>query len=401
MARFSASDPLSLAAMVSASNASAIVQSQAGASSTSGDPAGMHLTARHPTMTMELQEHLMTRQRQFQQAHLAQVQLNQAQAQANAQVQAEAQAAAAAAALANEVGVGNEMNGTITGRRTRASAKMAATLPPASLSSSMDQSPAAFLRDMAGIMQQQQQQEQQNRAQIQMQQQAAAVVAANVAQARQNAVNVNNSFFPYTTPQIAAAAAAAAAAASTSSIPSNGATAFTQHHVASLAASNTAAANAVAAMAAIKNESMSQARPKSHSHSHSSSSTSSPSSSRSKKSAPKPSNEEDEKRPLDVLMSALDGDPSKPSGGKRKNNQEKELQNKRVFGGPGADKVLQAAETATNDGKPYACTWAGCSKAFKQMAHLKIHERCHTGDKPYVSSFVIDFDLTDCSEMQS
>jgi hypothetical protein len=35
--------------------------------------------------------------------------------------------------------------------------------------------------------------------------------------------------------------------------------------------------------------------------------------------------------------------------------------------------------------KRYQCTINGCSKSFYQKTHLDIHERAHTGDKPYVS----------------
>jgi len=36
--------------------------------------------------------------------------------------------------------------------------------------------------------------------------------------------------------------------------------------------------------------------------------------------------------------------------------------------------------------KRYQCKITGCSKSFYQKTHLDIHERAHTGDKPYVST---------------
>jgi hypothetical protein len=38
-----------------------------------------------------------------------------------------------------------------------------------------------------------------------------------------------------------------------------------------------------------------------------------------------------------------------------------------------------------DDKKRYVCTIEDCSKSFYQKTHLDIHERSHTGDKPYVS----------------
>jgi hypothetical protein len=35
--------------------------------------------------------------------------------------------------------------------------------------------------------------------------------------------------------------------------------------------------------------------------------------------------------------------------------------------------------------KRYLCTIEGCAKSFYQKTHLDIHERAHTGAKPYVS----------------
>lgn len=40
-----------------------------------------------------------------------------------------------------------------------------------------------------------------------------------------------------------------------------------------------------------------------------------------------------------------------------------------------------------NDKKRYVCTMEECSKSFYQKTHLDIHERSHTGAKPYVRIF--------------
>ncbi|RUS13398.1 hypothetical protein BC937DRAFT_95385 [Endogone sp. FLAS-F59071] len=40
---------------------------------------------------------------------------------------------------------------------------------------------------------------------------------------------------------------------------------------------------------------------------------------------------------------------------------------------------------ASGERKIYACEFEGCNKHFMQLAHLRIHERCHTGLRPYVS----------------
>jgi hypothetical protein len=51
------------------------------------------------------------------------------------------------------------------------------------------------------------------------------------------------------------------------------------------------------------------------------------------------------------------------------------------------DENLQEENTLNQKGgkKRYQCTINGCSKSFYQKTHLDIHERSHTGYKPYVS----------------
>jgi uncharacterized Zn-finger protein len=41
--------------------------------------------------------------------------------------------------------------------------------------------------------------------------------------------------------------------------------------------------------------------------------------------------------------------------------------------------------------KRYICEIAGCDKRFSQKTHLEIHERKHTGDKPYVGDPFISY----------
>jgi hypothetical protein len=41
--------------------------------------------------------------------------------------------------------------------------------------------------------------------------------------------------------------------------------------------------------------------------------------------------------------------------------------------------------------KRYSCTIENCTKSFYQKTHLDIHERAHTGVKPYVSKTFCKF----------
>lgn len=41
--------------------------------------------------------------------------------------------------------------------------------------------------------------------------------------------------------------------------------------------------------------------------------------------------------------------------------------------------------------KRYICNGPNCNKSFTQKTHLDIHRRTHTGDKPYVSRWPLDF----------
>ena len=47
--------------------------------------------------------------------------------------------------------------------------------------------------------------------------------------------------------------------------------------------------------------------------------------------------------------------------------------------------VQEDSSSPKNSKKRYQCTIANCSKIFYQQTHLDIHERAHTGVKPYVS----------------
>jgi uncharacterized Zn-finger protein len=43
-----------------------------------------------------------------------------------------------------------------------------------------------------------------------------------------------------------------------------------------------------------------------------------------------------------------------------------------------------AAEDATTENRPFACTYPGCTRRFKRKYTLKDHMNAHTGEKPFV-----------------
>jgi hypothetical protein len=47
--------------------------------------------------------------------------------------------------------------------------------------------------------------------------------------------------------------------------------------------------------------------------------------------------------------------------------------------------IQEEPTNAKGTKKRYLCTIEGCAKSFYQKTHLDIHERAHTGAKPYVS----------------
>jgi hypothetical protein len=52
------------------------------------------------------------------------------------------------------------------------------------------------------------------------------------------------------------------------------------------------------------------------------------------------------------------------------------------------------ANAGKDDKKRYQCNIGSCSKVFFQKTHLDIHERAHTGVKPYVSFFALSHQST-------
>ncbi|KAF9986178.1 hypothetical protein BGZ75_002104 [Mortierella antarctica] len=47
---------------------------------------------------------------------------------------------------------------------------------------------------------------------------------------------------------------------------------------------------------------------------------------------------------------------------------------------------ISSASSGGERSKTFACTLASCQKKFYQVAHLRIHERCHTGTRPFLGN---------------
>lgn len=61
------------------------------------------------------------------------------------------------------------------------------------------------------------------------------------------------------------------------------------------------------------------------------------------------------------------------------------IQSKRPEEGKTDDTTETSSASGENRQKrKYPCSFQGCNKAFQQQAHLRIHLRCHSGEKPFV-----------------
>jgi hypothetical protein len=75
------------------------------------------------------------------------------------------------------------------------------------------------------------------------------------------------------------------------------------------------------------------------------------------------------------------------------------LQNSRYVHGAGAAGSVQdgkedSQDDSKNGKRRYQCQVKNCMKSFYQKTHLDIHERAHTGIKPYVSAIVLSRELS-------